>query len=149
MDKKCYFEEFGKLSFAIHKNMKHFLTEGIDSAISLPHIYLLGFIKVHGPCIVTEISNYLDITLSGVTSLVNKLVDLKLVSRERSEEDRRIVRISLTEEGEIILDKVQENKNKLFDMCFYNVTDEEVESFFQVHRKITQNLLALDVHVNE
>ncbi|WHH60874.1 MarR family transcriptional regulator [Petroclostridium sp. X23] len=147
MGRKNWFEDFGKLSFAIHKNMRIYLTEGINPAISIPHIYLLGFIKVYGPSIVTDISNFLGITLSGVTSLVNKLVNLKLVNRERSEEDRRIVKISLTEEGERILDIVQGNRMKLFEKCFYNITDEEMSFFFNVQKKVADNLLALNHHV--
>jgi len=61
----------------------------------------------------TEISNMLQITPAGVTHLINPLEKLGYIERLHDKNDRRIVRIGLTDKGtqvaEALLSKVQEN----------------------------------------
>jgi len=61
----------------------------------------------------TEISNMLQITPAGVTHLINPLEKLGYIERLHDKNDRRIVRIGLTDKGtqvaEALLSEVQEN----------------------------------------
>lgn len=50
-------------------------------------------------CIMSAIAGAIRLSLSSVTALVDRLVEKKLVRRDRSAEDRRIVEVELTEEG--------------------------------------------------
>lgn len=134
-------QEFDKQIYSIHKKWVDLVCEGIDSNISLPHLYLLGFIQSRKSCIVSEIAQYLKITLSGVTSLLNKLVSMKLVTRKRSEEDRRIVIVELTEEGRKILELRNKNIREIFTRFFKDMDKEEVAIFFSVLEKIALKVL--------
>lgn len=134
-------QEFDKQVYSIHKKWVDLVCEGIDSNISLPHLYLLGFIQSRKSCIVSEIAQYLKITLSGVTSLLNKLVSMKLVTRKRSEEDRRIVIVELTEEGRKILELRNKNIREIFTRFFKDMDKEEVAIFFSVLEKIALKVL--------
>jgi DNA-binding MarR family transcriptional regulator len=62
---------------------------------------------------VTEISNLLQITPAGVTHLINPLEEAGYIERLQAPNDRRIVRIGLTEKGtqvaEALISEVQEN----------------------------------------
>jgi DNA-binding MarR family transcriptional regulator len=62
---------------------------------------------------VTEISNLLQITPAGVTHLINPLEEAGYIERLQDRNDRRIVRIGLTDKGsrvaEALISEVQEN----------------------------------------
>lgn len=62
---------------------------------------------------VTEISNLLQITPAGVTHLINPLEGAGYIERLQDPNDRRIVRIGLTDKGsqaaEVIIAEVREN----------------------------------------
>ena len=62
---------------------------------------------------VTEISNLLHITPAGVTHLINPLEETGYIERLQDANDRRIVRIGLTDKGaqaaETLISEVQEN----------------------------------------
>lgn len=62
---------------------------------------------------VTEISNLLQITPAGVTHLINPLEGAGYIERLQDPNDRRIVRIGLTDKGsqaaEVIISEVREN----------------------------------------
>ena len=62
---------------------------------------------------VTEISNLLQITPAGVTHLINPLEGAGYIERLPDKNDRRIVRIGLTQKGtqvaEALISEVREN----------------------------------------
>jgi DNA-binding MarR family transcriptional regulator len=99
------------------------------------------YIRCKGSCTVTDIANHLGITLSAVTSLVDKLCILGLVIRIRSEMDRRVVFMKLTEEGVRVLEEVDEKRNEIFEKAFSNLSIEEINNFFSVIDKVTENIL--------
>lgn len=56
----------------------------------------LFWVGRHNPCLMSEFARGMDIPLSTATHVIGRLVEKKLISRQRSEEDRRVVEISLT-----------------------------------------------------
>lgn len=136
---KC--ERIMKVALDIHKKLFAEMLKDVEPALSKSHVYLLADIRRRGECTVTDIANHLEITLSAVTGLVDKLCAVGMVTRIRSEEDRRVVFLKLTEEGEKVLAIIEENKNRLLKKIFSNFTTEEFNSFFGTIEKITRNIL--------
>jgi DNA-binding MarR family transcriptional regulator len=117
------------------------MLKDVEPLLSKSHVYLLADIRRRGECTVTDIANHLEITLSAVTSLVDKLCSADMVTRIRSEDDRRVVFLKLTEKGEKVLGIIEENKNTLMKKVFSDITAEEFNSFFGTIEKITRNIL--------
>ena len=61
----------------------------------------------------TEISNFLGITKGATSLIINKLVNKKLMTRSNDKNDRRIIYISLTKEGEKNFNNYLECKHKV------------------------------------
>ena len=68
-------------------------------ALSSQEIRVLHTLGRDEHCIMGKIAERIRLSLSGVTGLIDRLVEKKLVSRDRSAEDRRVVKVGLTEEG--------------------------------------------------
>ena len=141
MDIKDKCDRMMKIAMDIHKKLIAALIKDIEPQLSKSHVYLLAYIQRKGECTVTDIANHLEITLSAVTSLVDKLCNAGLVARFRSEEDRRVVYLKLTEEGVKVLEAIEMNKNKLYERAFANIDIEEINDFFGTIEKITRNIL--------
>lgn len=138
MDPKQIFEEFDKANFEITKKISHKIKEGIDSGLGHAHIYLLMYLNNANECTVTDIAKHLNITLSAVTNLTDKLYSLGLISRERSETDRRVVVLGLKEEGFKVLERMCENRNRIFNDYFSCLTEEELEALLRITKKIAE-----------
>lgn len=138
-DDRC--DRMMKIAMDIHKKLIAIILKDIEPPLSKSHVYLLIDIRRRGECTVTDIANHLEITLSAVTSLVDKLCTSELVTRIRSEEDRRVVYMKLTEKGEKLLEQIDVNKNRLFEKVFSNLDTEEINNFYGTIEKITQNIL--------
>ncbi|MED3965844.1 MarR family winged helix-turn-helix transcriptional regulator [Niallia taxi] len=68
-------------------------------------LVLLLQLKINGMMKITEIAEVFSVTPGAITSMVDKLEKLSLIQRVRELEDRRVVNIMLTHDGEV---KVQE-----------------------------------------
>ncbi|MDI3534859.1 MAG: hypothetical protein PWQ82_1224 [Thermosediminibacterales bacterium] len=69
---------------------------------------ILRRIKNNQPCKMGELSSCSSVSFGSMTIMVNKLVEEGLVKRMTSHEDRRVILVSLTEEGEKILKEFQD-----------------------------------------
>ena len=72
------------------------------SNVSITETHVLEAIKKCDPPTMGIVAGKLLITPGTLTTSVNKLIDKGYVTRHRSEVDRRIVTLSLTDEGEEI-----------------------------------------------
>lgn len=68
---------------------------------------------------VSEISNYLNVTSPTITQLIKGLEEQGLVEREMDQEDRRVVRIKLTEKGE----DVAKRAGDVFKSTFHGLVE--------------------------
>ncbi|HZK83943.1 MAG TPA: MarR family transcriptional regulator [Desulfosporosinus sp.] len=67
-----------------------------NSGITAPQGMVLRIISMHKKIKVTELSSKLSLPNSTVSGLVDRLEKQGMVTRERSEEDRRVVYVSLS-----------------------------------------------------
>ncbi|GAB0170216.1 MarR family transcriptional regulator [Lysinibacillus sp. CTST325] len=99
------------------KMFVNLLSEG--ESLSQNQLILLLQLKINGGMKATEIAEFFSVTPGAVTSMCDKLEKLELVERIREKEDRRVVKMILTNNGEL---KVQDlflkfPQEKLIDMA--------------------------------
>lgn len=91
-------------AFADHvQRLYHHLAEQYTpgaQGLSKRETEALLFIGAHVPCVMKEIAEALHLTSSAATATVDKLIGKGLVSRFRSEADRRFVSVELTRKGQ-------------------------------------------------
>ena len=87
----------------------------------------------------------LHLAVSSTTALVNKLVARELVVRKRSEEDRRILYISLTRKSQKIYDKTMEALMQTARKVLFTLNAEERESLIKILRKTAYALSSSSV----
>lgn len=137
----CDMKELDKIAYELHKKLFAKITEGIDIPVTNTQIYMLFYIRTQEQCVVSDIANYLGVTLGAVTSLVDKLYDFGLVSRYRSEIDRRLVIIKLSEKGEGLLRKIDIKRREIFDYYTKDIDKEEIIYLSKIMEKIVIKIL--------
>ncbi|MFJ7668915.1 MarR family winged helix-turn-helix transcriptional regulator [Lysinibacillus sp. NPDC097195] len=85
------------------KMFVNMLSEG--ETLSQNQLILLLQLKINGGMKATEIADFFSVTPGAVTSMCDKLEKLNFIHRIRENEDRRVVNMVLTPDGE---QKVQE-----------------------------------------
>lgn len=75
----------------------------------------------------------------NTTRLLDKLIDKDLISRERCENDRRVIYVKITKDGLALLNQIDKamKKNEMFPE---NLTDEEAEQLSNLLDKLRGNV---------
>lgn len=86
-----------------------------------------------------EIAKRIGKDKSTVTPLVNKLVKLGYVEKEKSMEDKRTTYLVLTEQGREIESKFRSISSEVLDTAYTDFTEEEKEVFLRLLKKLNNN----------
>ena len=83
----------------INKIEERAMAGGLGSAVSITEIHIIEKIGDREPVRMSEVARSIGVTLATLTVACDKLVAKGLVRRVRSQEDRRVVNIMLTDKG--------------------------------------------------
>jgi DNA-binding MarR family transcriptional regulator len=92
----------------------------------------------HGPITMTDFSEMLGVPLSTATRMVERLIEKGLAVRSRIEDDRRVVRVDLSEEGKKLHEKFAEHRRAIGSAMLSPLTHGEREIFIELMSKITR-----------
>ena len=87
-----------------------------------------------------EIADKLGVTISTPTYTVTRLIEKGYVCRQRGEEDRRLVLVSLTEKGKKFFENVIDLKTRKLELIFENLSDIEFDMFRKLMQKLDRTL---------
>lgn len=77
------------------------LKEGVFKDMSITEMHTIEAIGMYVPRTMSEVANDLSITVGTLTIAISNLVKKGYVERQRSEQDRRVVKIALTRKGKL------------------------------------------------
>lgn len=86
-----------------------------------------------------EISTKIGKDKSTVTSLVNKLIDLGYVEKEKCTKDKRVTYIGLTQKAHYIEDRFNYISSQVKQTAYNNFTEEEKAEFLRLLKKLSSN----------
>ena len=128
-----YIDEFKKI-FIKSKKESHLMDYSKNEVLALLFMYRKRVTNV------SEIAEYIEAPLNTATGVINRLEKKKLVKRKRDEDDRRIVKIILTQSGEELCsyekDIIQSNVRKALSA----LDEEEKASAYGIINKIIKSL---------
>ena len=93
-----------------------------------------------GPMMMTEIAERAMLSVSTVTSIMDSLVSKAIVQRERSEEDRRVVRVELTREGKKVFQQVVDTHMRMVRGMLTSLNRTEQDTLISLFRKIAEKI---------
>jgi DNA-binding MarR family transcriptional regulator len=92
------------------------------------------------PLMMREIAERAKLSITNTTGIVDKLVKRKCLHRDRADEDRRIIRICLTPEGEKIYAIEIENYRKVSQAILNGLNKSEQQEMLRMMQKVTVHL---------
>lgn len=106
--------------------------------LSLQELKIVDYIGRSQTCIMREVSVFSQVAVSTMTGIIDKLEDKGLVKRERNDEDRRIVRLLLTNKGWKLYQSYVENYLELSRRMLQSLDEKEQITYLELTRKIAQ-----------
>jgi DNA-binding MarR family transcriptional regulator len=107
-----------------------------DRKISRGQVIVLTIVGNRDGLSIKDIAESMHISGSAATQLVDSLVRAGLLAREVDPNDRRIMRISLTDEGKSRLEKFRKARLEAMGEILSPLSRQELETFRNLLRKI-------------
>lgn len=88
-----------------------------DNISTMLQVQALKTIKDNSPITASELATRLQMSPSAITQMTDRLVKSKLITRSTDKNDRRLILLTLTNQGEqhlaLILKKMEQKANKI------------------------------------
>lgn len=94
---------------------------------------------------ISDLASAFDVTASSVTQMVTGLEERGLVGRNMDSEDRRAVRVFLTEEGRVSAVSMMDSVGRLFSGLVDYLGHEKSREFLELLTDVTHYFDGLDV----
>lgn len=140
--KDCYYEkEILKLAGAMHRKFADRLNSiSLDGKLTISHLIILELLNEKSSSNMSELSKNLKLTMSATTSIIDKMRELKLIKRHHSEDDRRIVLVTLTKNGKMLISKISRDRLAVMKEIFSVLSEKEKELYLELIKKIYNSL---------
>lgn len=109
----------------------------LDLEFSKSELFTMLLVDKHGEIIMSKIADYINVSMSTANGIVERLVKSGYLNRERSDTDRRIVVIRLTDQGKSLIGELKNTIFEYIKLIYEALDDEERNLIFKVFDKIT------------
>ena len=102
---------------------------------------VLYFVKKNRNINIKDLANLLDTTSSAATQIVDGLVNKGLLSRRRNPDDRRTLKIELSEKSKNQFDSIKNKSFKMLSSLFDVLDNDELSKYCELNNKIASKIL--------
>ncbi len=120
-------------------NVKRFFFQdwvNLDLKFSKSEIFAILLIDRRKEITMSELAEYISVPMSTATGIADRLVKNHYLKRERSEKDRRIVVLKLTDKGSRMVSDLKGMITKYLNIIIDDLTEEEKEFLGRIAFKI-------------
>lgn len=124
----------------ISREQKRSITEIPKNNLTNFEYYVLKFLyDTQEPQTVTLLAQEMGVYPSLITATADKLYKKGLVERNRSEHDRRVVQIALTEAGRKQIEEIQPRIRECLVQIFTNVSTKDIEQLLTLLKQVLRD----------
>ena len=134
-------DQIAEMMFALSRSLKEEMTFDSETLqLTVLQFQALIFIKKNKDVLMGDIAGHFKISLPTATVLSDKLVNSGLVKRERSENDRRIVNVSLTQKGEKMLKTAMKQRHQKVNKMLSLLSMEDRKQILNILKNLISNI---------
>ena len=140
---KVLVERYNEVSLSVSKLANYLIKEQMDSEITSDQYYTLKYINQLGSCTSSHLADVFEVKKSAITAIINRMWEKGFIQRTRDEEDRRVVYLTLTAEGQNLYHKLEKRIYQLVKSFITKFDNEEIQQFLSTYEKLNDILLDL------
>lgn len=138
MELKQFIDRYQIAFQNIYRSISEMMEVHVHADITTDQFTTLQLIHKHEKLTSTEIANLVGVGKSAITAIVNRLVQKDLIQRNRYEKDRRIVYLSLTNQGVKIVNKTEQAIHQYITHKLAHFSIDEIEGFLLALEKLAK-----------
>jgi DNA-binding MarR family transcriptional regulator len=130
----------GRIQYKASRFLTRELRNHDIKGLATSHGEILGALMFRGPLSMTEIARIIGKDKSTITALVNKLIRLGYVKKEKHGTDNRFNLIDVTQKGEALKPAFISIARKLRALSYKDISDDEREMLARLLKKLNENI---------
>lgn len=134
-------DRYVAVSFQVQKKAEYLIKGQIGDDLTNDQHYILRYIHQSKNCTSTELAEAFEVNKSAITAIINRMADKGLIQRTRDENDRRVVYLTLTKEGNTLYENCQEKVQLLVESIITQFEETEITAFIHTFEKLAQILI--------
>ncbi len=124
--------------FEVSKRLNGQIRDMIQEDITMEQFQILKYISSRGRCTSTELADAFGVGKSSITAMITRMVDKGLLQRTRDQDDRRVVYLTMTEQGQRNYDIVQDQIISTVSKYLVHFEADEVEGFISAFERLAR-----------
>lgn len=144
MNSNLFFDEFEQLFWQLAKKTEYQWKLIYQETFPGSQSVIMYYLEQRGPLKMSVLADTLHLTAGAVTTASNKLIEQGYISRIRDQQDRRVVRLHITEEGQAIMYELQETGRQMMKKIFRHVSDSDLQNMNRIFIQSIQQLSELE-----
>jgi DNA-binding MarR family transcriptional regulator len=97
----------------------------VEGAVTLPQLRVLVMIATRGPLNLAAVATGLRVSASNASRICDRLLKAGLLDRRDLPSDRRNVTLTLTEDGQALVDRVQRHRRRAITRVLHSLSADE------------------------
>jgi DNA-binding MarR family transcriptional regulator len=134
--KQLLSEVVGELTAHTPSAMMRYMRRWPPGPLSLVHLHVLSVLDTEAPIPMRALAESLDVSQASATGIVDRMEQRGLVERRRDEDDRRVIRVALTETGRRMIEGLATERRERLAKVLEELTDDELEGFLRGSRAL-------------
>lgn len=126
--------QFGKIMSKEDPSVSH-----EKKAATMLQFSALKFVQANKDAAVNELGTTLHLSKSSATQLIERLVKTGLTTRTADQNDRRIIRLSLTSKGEKEIIKMKNRILEKIEKIFSYLPEQDIKELVRIHKTLIGN----------
>lgn len=134
-------EQLAQVIFRVGRCMRqHMMSEEKAHELTMAQLETLIFVKEQTHPKMQDVAEKFHISMPSATSLVNKLVLLKLVKRQSNQKDRRIVTLEITKKGVTLLQEGWKKKQEKINHLLNFIPKQDKPELLRILSQLVANI---------
>ncbi|MEK4248787.1 MarR family winged helix-turn-helix transcriptional regulator [Paenibacillus sp. FSL W7-1287] len=134
-------ERYERATYMINRRLSSKVKEGLPNDITPEQLFILRYLKRNNDVSSSELADLLCVGKSTITSIISRMVNKGYVVRTPSQEDRRVVYLSLTEEGDRQHSRIEETIYHIIEPYISKIGEAKAFEYIAVLEHISEVLM--------
>lgn len=130
-------DQMDQIFSKIGRNLRHKMS---DDSLTFAQFAVMRTLFQEGPLVMSALAEQLGISLAGATGIVDRLVNAGMIERQRSDSDRRVVRVDLSDEGRRRMAQMKTERHEFLVSLVSPLTDDDLTTLVTLLRRVADHI---------
>ena len=112
------------------------VNELFKTRVTLPQFFILVFLYREGESKMSDLAHVMNVTTAAMTGIVDRLVRERCLERVYDPEDRRIIKVRLTDKGSELVKKINQQRRGMIIKIFGRISESDRQDYLRILTQI-------------